>query len=335
MEWVWRLETAVGGLFDDVRKAVMMWIGKESSFDRRSRSAQLLGPLGVAAVSAAALGAGAGDAHAAFPGEDGRIAYVKDGAIFSVDPDGSDKARLTDPRRSSERDDFDQHPMYAPDGDEIVFVRTSCRPECDRADVFLVDDDGSDRRRLTSGDGFEVFASFSPSGRKIALVRDEKVLKMRKDGGGVERLTEDIEADQAVWSPLGDEIAFNSSSTGGSPSDVYKVDTDGGPLTNLTQTPDVYEEAPDWSPDGQKIVAECGPQLCSVSPEGYQAPPIDVGSTSEGRTQPAYSPSGDRIAFADQEDDDDDHPYLKTILPNGSDPRDTERFGNQASWQPR
>ena len=290
---------------------------------------------GVVVVSVLALGAGAGDAGAAFPGEDGRIAYVKDRAIFRVDSDGGDRDRLTDPARSSGRFDFDSSPMYGPDGGKIVFVRTSCRPECDRSDIFVMDGDGSDRRRLTSSDGFELFASFSPSGRKVVFVRDGKVFKMRHDGSRVDRLTRDIQADHAVWSPRGDEIVFQLPASGkGEPSDIYTIGVDGGSMTNLTRTPDNYEEAPDWSPDGSALVVDCGPEpggLCRVAADGSGVSQI----VSSGQAdEPVFSPSGDRIAYAEF-DDNREARVLETIRADGSAPQSTDRPGNLPSWQPR
>lgn len=283
----------------------------------------------------AVLGADAGDARAAFPGENGRIAYAKDGAIFRIDSNGSDRDRLTDPQRSSDRHDFDGHPMYGPDGGKIVFVRTSCRLECNRSEVFMMDGDGSDRKRLTSSDGFELFASFSPSGRKIVFVRNGKLFKMRQDGNRVERLTEDIQADAPVWSPLGDEIAFQRpSSAKGEPSDIYTIGTEGGAVTNITKTPEDYEQAPDWSPDGSALVVDCGPQhngLCRVAADGTG---ISQVITLDQGDEPVFSPSGNRIAYADF-DENFERRVLKTIRADGSAPRTTDRPGNLASWQPR
>lgn len=282
-------------------------------------------------LCAASLATTVGDAEAAFPGENGKIAFTKGGAIFRAQADGDRRERLTDPRQSSDTRDFDTDPNFGPDGREIVFVRVFCRPECSRSDIFQIDADGSDLERLTRSDGFETFASFSPSGEKIAFARDRTLFKMKDEGGGKERLTEGIESDRPVWSPLGDEIAFESPPPErGEPSDIHTVGRNGGETTNLTQTPGQYEGSPDWSPDGDALVATCGADLCRVPADGDGA--TTIASDGDASLQePVFSPDRRKIAYIA----DHDEAHLFTARADGSSPRDTGRVARQPSWQPR
>ena len=71
---------------------------------------------GFAAVLAlAALLVCASAAQAAFPGQNGKIAYVHSGDIWTVDPDGTDAAQLTSGPAS------DAEPNWSPDGKQIAF----------------------------------------------------------------------------------------------------------------------------------------------------------------------------------------------------------------------
>jgi hypothetical protein len=61
-------------------------------------------------------------------------------------------------------------PVYSPDGSKIALFRKIGRREIN--DLFVVNADGSGLRRLTrTSPGYELFASWDPSGERIAFVR--------------------------------------------------------------------------------------------------------------------------------------------------------------------
>ena len=57
----------------------------------------------------------------------------------------------------------------------------------------------------------------------------------------------------AVWSPDGKWIAYEQDAGGGEIFDLYAVSSDGGDSVNITNTQDVSETNPRWSPDGSAI----------------------------------------------------------------------------------
>lgn len=78
--------------------------------------------------------------RAAFPGQNGRIAFSRDGDVWSVAADGSDEMNLTD----HEALDADQR--WSADGTKIVF--TSDRSG--NRDVWVMDADGGNPTQVTT-----------------------------------------------------------------------------------------------------------------------------------------------------------------------------------------
>lgn len=129
---------------------------------------------GVIALSVlGALGLAPAAAQAAFPGENGSIAYTHavpctaapgtnyppdDIEIFTLDPDGGEtNVSNNDCPANGDFPSQDSEPAYSPDGSKIAFVR-------DNNNIFLMNADGSGKRLITEpGDGESDFGpSFSP-----------------------------------------------------------------------------------------------------------------------------------------------------------------------------
>lgn len=118
--------------------------------------------------------------------------------------------------------------------------------------VFLIRADGTGRRQLTRGNGDEACPSWSPDGRKIALVTTVGLRVMTASG---RTLWERAFANGCpVWSPDGTRIAFlrYPSSSIGVDLDVVGSDARGPRKLASLYTP-VLGSGPVWSPDGQEI----------------------------------------------------------------------------------
>ena len=127
--------------------------------------ARRLGAIGAfAALAALAL---AGEASAAFPGANGKIAFVSyrdgDAEIFRMNPNGSDKERLT--QNSAE----DESPSFAPGGRRIVFASNRDGD----FEIYVMRSNGTRQRQLTStsNSAYDNSPSFSPNGKRILFTR--------------------------------------------------------------------------------------------------------------------------------------------------------------------
>jgi dipeptidyl aminopeptidase/acylaminoacyl peptidase len=111
--------------------------------------------------------------------------------------------------------------------------------------------------------------SWSPDGEEIAFSTNisgrTNLWKVSAAGGWpVQLVQSDNRQVSASWSPDGKWIVFQQDFGGNELWDIFAVPSDGGPVINLTQTPDIREQSPRWSPDGKTIVFRYKPKQGST-----------------------------------------------------------------------
>ena len=167
--------------------------------------------------------------------------------IDVLNSDGSGRRRLV-PFQAGE-------PSWSPDGGRIAFDGWF---SISSTDLYVVDADGSNLRRLTgrAGRSFDTrLPAWSPDGRTIAFV-SHNIYLIEADGTGLRRLTRSPPDPGSrgdfpfVWSPDGERIAFVRRSDAWGV-DIYVVRADGSGLRRLTRSGTADEPA--WSPDGRRI----------------------------------------------------------------------------------
>jgi TolB protein len=108
-------------------------------------------------------------------------------------------------------------------------------------EIYLMDGNGNNIKRLTDTIGYEQCASFSPDGKKIVFTYssvdepNEGIYVMDADGKNVVRLSDKANQDSnPSWSPDGKWIIYYSSrsSTDGN-SGIYKMRPDGSSQLSL------------------------------------------------------------------------------------------------------
>lgn len=125
-----------------------------------------------------------------------------------------------------------------------------------RSELFIADTDGGNPRRLVAGSAIDYNASISFDRQWVVFTSERHgsadVYRVRTDGMGLERLTDDpAYDDQAALSPDGSSLAFVSTRGGGS-TDVYVLDLKTRRVRNLTDSPG-GDFRPSWSPRGDRI----------------------------------------------------------------------------------
>ena len=144
-------------------------------------------------------------------------------------------------------------PVFSPDGTRIAF--SSNRDG--NNEIYVMNADGSNVRRLTSHRSIDTTPTWSPSGTHVAFVseRGGNPNIWRVDAQGLEqpvKLTNESHVDRPTWSPPPlNEIAYTSR-TGGAGFDIKVLDVATGAVRAIT-TGEGSNESPAFSPTGRHI----------------------------------------------------------------------------------
>jgi len=147
-------------------------------------------------------------------------------SIYVMNSDGSDRREVA----SCYQDGW---PTWSPDGGKIAFVRMSSGEDVEEInlDIYVVNVDGADEKRLTKDRDDEIAPGWSPDGSKITytLVSGNGLadvyVRDLYGGFGVKVSHSGRYNGLSCWSPDGTKIAFSSNRTGDF--GIYMVDPDG------------------------------------------------------------------------------------------------------------
>ena len=127
--------------------------------------------------------------------------------IFVMDSDGQNPIRLTN-------EVWDQDPDWSPDGQRIAFTGykdVGVHGEAWNKDIYVIDPDGKNRKRLTRIAGNNSNPSWSPDSQRIAFVNSgwgwgAEIYAMDSNGENTKRLTRNVGSKRGPsWSPRWEE----------------------------------------------------------------------------------------------------------------------------------
>src|SRR5262249_22639200 len=101
------------------------------------------------------------DVEPSFSADGRTIAFVRDGDLFSIRPDGSGQRQLTS------GPEIDSAPRVSPNGNYVLFERRASADAA--ADLYTVGSHGGGVRALTTGANDDHEARFSPDGKAIVF----------------------------------------------------------------------------------------------------------------------------------------------------------------------
>ncbi len=168
-------------------------------------------------------------------------------------------------------------------------------------EIYSVNDDGSELKRLTSSKGDKSMPRWSPDGNKLLYLlkkgKQYQLWTIKSDGSGQIKLADDcMNDDPPLWSPDSLKIVFTAQYQ--SKRTVFMANSEGGGLTRLS-SPGLEGFAPGWSHDGSQIIFlqknKNDMFIYTINPDGTGLQKIMKDSGTY--LNPVWSPDGQKIAY--------------------------------------
>ncbi len=211
--------------------------------------------------------------------------------------------------------------------------------ESTHKEIYIMDFDGYDMRKVTDHRSIAVSPTWSPNGNKIAFTSYKK--------GNPDIYVKDLISNKEdrisrygglniapAWAPDGERMAVTLSVNGNS--EIYLVDVHGKKLKRLTKNWGI-DVSPTWAPDGKKIAfvsnQSGNPNIYVMDSQGGNVRRLTF--QTRYSVSPDWSPRGNKIAFCSLEGGCF---HICTMNPDGTDVRrlTTADSGNNEdpSWSP-
>lgn len=184
---------------------------------------------------------------------------------------------------------------------QIAFVSTRDTATQKVKEVYVMDWDGSNQRRITQHKSLSLSPSWSPDGNRIVYTSfgrgSTDMYVVSRDGGARQRIETGVSLNSSpTFSPDGTKIAFVGSQRGNT--DIWVIDADGKNARRVTNDSSI-ESTPAWSTNGREISFTSSrsgtPQIYVMDAEGTNVRRISF--DGEWNDDAVWSPDGELIAY--------------------------------------
>lgn len=160
--------------------------------------------------------------------------------IHIMNPDGSQRQSISDCNGG--------RPVWSPDGQWIAFVSDCLGPE----GIYRMRPDGSDLEVVTENLPVVGLFSWSPDSQYLAFNSDGSLYTVEVAAKAIQPISDRASAgERPSWSFDSAWLTFTGDIDG--QFDIFRAHPDGAFLENLTNTPDLQESGPVWSPAATAI----------------------------------------------------------------------------------